>query len=84
MEYFLFIIMPDCQSLKVGDKCDQCGKGTMRPTGRKWWDYHKWKNTFRKSNEGEEIECDECGHRHTNFGVVEYFSASERVSVNNK
>jgi ribosomal protein S27E len=28
--------MDSCRNLKQGDKCDICGEGIMRPTGRRF------------------------------------------------
>lgn len=65
--------MSTCRPLKIGDTCDKCGKGIMRPNGLRWWKYYQDK----KQNEGIEIECDNCGHKHINVGFSEYLTITE-------
>jgi len=52
-------------SNKVGDICDKCGKGVMRPTGRVVSaEGMTVGGSYRPMHRGNTIECDRCQHQH--------------------
>jgi hypothetical protein len=70
-----------CVYLKQGDKCDKCGQGIMRATGRRYILHEKRGVKYEPSSESIELECDKCGHRHVNLNVYNYISIEEKVEV---
>jgi ribosomal protein S27E len=66
--------MNSCRNLKQGDKCDKCGEGIMRPTGRRFVLHKKINDEYKPSEDLIELECDRCGHKHINLSLYEYIS----------
>lgn len=62
----------NCVALKEGDKCDVCGKGTMRRKGHLCEEKDK---RGRISQQSEEILCETCNHQHVNVNLFEYMES---------
>lgn len=73
--------MSSCIPLEIGDKCDKCGKGTMRPTGKRFILHEKIGDSYKPTQELIELQCDNCGHKHINIKLSEYISSKDKVEV---
>ncbi len=78
--------MADCKVLKVGDKCDKCNDGTMRPTGKSSRIEQPSKKGYRPHQKTDVIECDNdnCRHQHANVGINLYIDSGVDVKVKDK
>jgi Zn finger protein HypA/HybF involved in hydrogenase expression len=79
----LFEVKPEAKAKrtaisKMGAKCDNCGVGKYRPTGKR--------GVIENPKTGEtqeyiELECDQCGNKHHQLNFGEKVKISESVKV---
>lgn len=62
----------------MGDRCDKCSSGTMRPTGKKSVQEDEG---GRAKARNEELLCDSCGHQHVNVNLFEYMGTSLGLKI---
>jgi hypothetical protein len=60
--------------------CPNCGKGSMRPTGKAAF-LGETEEPFREMSEARRYECDRCGHIQFDAHLTEHLGISDSVSA---